>query len=349
MANVQNDTGFKTFPVGTGGATAYCRAKLDSGDAVLAGAGEDSIGVFMETVAADGYATVKLWSAPGTFRMTSAGAIVNGAAVYGAANGQIDDTVAGEKIGTALEAATGANEDIEVLPATAATLLAVQSLISDPTIAASLTQESVTDSSGGSASTTLAAVTNTTNLTDNGGGTADGTVAAQAAPVTITDSTGLDGTHDDTLAAATAPTAPTITYSSNDPSIVPDAAVTVSDGSAPSVAELLEFCEELKKCVADTATAVGVLAQNNSDLGQKLIELVTLADTSQDNLKEVTTELATQRTANGVLTNAVASIAAQLAKIKTDVAAVRTATTNNRTAIASIIDALQANGIVATT
>lgn len=37
----------------------------------------------------------------------------------------------------------------------------------------------------------------------------------------------------------------TLTYTSNDPSITPDGSVTVADGSAPTVAELLEFCEEI--------------------------------------------------------------------------------------------------------
>jgi len=37
----------------------------------------------------------------------------------------------------------------------------------------------------------------------------------------------------------------TITYSSNDPSITPDGAVTVADGSAATVGELLELAEEL--------------------------------------------------------------------------------------------------------
>lgn len=37
-----------------------------------------------------------------------------------------------------------------------------------------------------------------------------------------------------------------ITYSSNDPTITPDGAVTVADGSAPTVGELLELVEELK-------------------------------------------------------------------------------------------------------
>lgn len=37
----------------------------------------------------------------------------------------------------------------------------------------------------------------------------------------------------------------TITYSANNPSIVPDGTITIADGSAPTVAELLEFCEEI--------------------------------------------------------------------------------------------------------
>lgn len=190
--------------------------------------------------------------------------------------------------------------------------------IEDP---ASQTQSTLTlTAMTGTANTAPAAEINTTELTDNGGGTADGTVAAQAAPVTLTDETGKSGTHDDTLAAATAPTAPVITYSSNNPSITPDAAVTIADGSAPSVGELLEFCEELKKCVADTATAVGVLLQNDSDNGQKAIELVTLAGVAQNNLKEVTTELAKQRALNIVLINDAKTFATQLNAAKADIA-----------------------------
>lgn len=37
----------------------------------------------------------------------------------------------------------------------------------------------------------------------------------------------------------------TLTYSANDPGITPDGAVTIADGSTPTVAELLEFCEEI--------------------------------------------------------------------------------------------------------
>lgn len=37
----------------------------------------------------------------------------------------------------------------------------------------------------------------------------------------------------------------TLTYTTNDPTITPDGAVTIADGSTPTVAELLEFCEEI--------------------------------------------------------------------------------------------------------
>jgi len=37
----------------------------------------------------------------------------------------------------------------------------------------------------------------------------------------------------------------TITYTANNPSITPDGTITIADGSAPTVAELLEFCEEI--------------------------------------------------------------------------------------------------------
>lgn len=100
-----------------------------------------------------------------------------------------------------------------------------------------------------------------TSLTDNGGGTADGTVASQAAPITLTDSTGLSGTHDDTLAATTVP-------------------ADLTGGESPTEAE------------HNAALAVmRVMAQNASDTAQKVIELVTLAGTAQNNLKELTTKV----------------------------------------------------------
>lgn len=98
-------------------------------------------------------------------------------------------------------------------------------------------------------------------LTDNGGGTADGTVASQAAPTTLTDSTGLSGTHDDTLAATTVP-------------------ADLTGGESPTEAEHNALLAVIR-----------VMAQNQSDVAQKIIELVTLATTARNNLKEVTTQL----------------------------------------------------------
>lgn len=37
----------------------------------------------------------------------------------------------------------------------------------------------------------------------------------------------------------------TIVYTANDPTITPDGSITIADGSTPTVAELLEFCEEI--------------------------------------------------------------------------------------------------------
>jgi predicted RecA/RadA family phage recombinase len=100
-----------------------------------------------------------------------------------------------------------------------------------------------------------------TSLTDNGGGTADGTVASQAAPTTLTDSTGLSGTHDDTLAATTVP-------------------ADLTGGESPTEAEHNALLAVTR-----------VIAQNGSDTAQKVIELVTLATTAQNNLKELTTQI----------------------------------------------------------
>ncbi len=41
-----------------------------------------------------------------------------------------------------------------------------------------------------------------------------------------------------------------VTYTTNDPGITPDGAITIADGSTPTVDELLEFCEELNAAIA---------------------------------------------------------------------------------------------------
>lgn len=64
-----------------------------------------------------------------------------------------------------------------------------------------------------------------------------------------------------TQAAAIADIA--ITYSSNDPEITPNGAVTVADGDAATVVELLELCEEIianQNAIIDALQGAGILA-----------------------------------------------------------------------------------------
>lgn len=144
----------------------YRRVKKSGATVVYADAGEDSIGVTMHNAASGAQVMVKLFNDGGTFPIEAAAAITANAAVYGANDGKIDDTVSGDKLGTANEAATASGNIIEVLAATPANITAVQSLISDPADAAAIT---------GSDPAACAAMTQNT-LTDSGNGTADQTV-----------------------------------------------------------------------------------------------------------------------------------------------------------------------------
>ena len=133
----------------------YRRVKKSGATVVYADAGEDAIGVTMKNVASGDMAEVKLFNDGGTFPIEAAGAITANAAVYGAADGKIDDTVAGEKVGTANEAASASGNVIEVIGANPQSLLAVQTLISDPAACASMTQDTLTDSGAGTADGTV--------------------------------------------------------------------------------------------------------------------------------------------------------------------------------------------------
>lgn len=113
--NTQNESGFRTFQVGTGGVTVFTRVKLSSGKIVTAGNDEAGIGTVQETASENEYATVKLWRSPGTHTMIASAAVANGAGVMAEASGKVDDAATGLRIGTALEAATAAGDRIEVL------------------------------------------------------------------------------------------------------------------------------------------------------------------------------------------------------------------------------------------
>jgi len=96
--------------------SAHLRVKVSSGLIAAAGAQEADIGVIGAAVLTSGdYAAVRLRNAQGTCKMVAAGTFSQNAVVYGAASGTIDDVPNGNVIGIALEAATAANDVVEVL------------------------------------------------------------------------------------------------------------------------------------------------------------------------------------------------------------------------------------------
>lgn len=158
------------------------------------------------------------------------------------------------------------------------------------------------------------AATTQAALTDNGGGTADGTVASQAAPTALTDSTGYAATKGNTLAATTVPTKLTGTLTGTVDGAIADIAADVgacageatpsatqvdaaiAKAVAPIVTGTNTQLKELQTSLAAVIDLLAVMAQNASNNGQKINELVTLAGVARDNLKEVTTQLAAAKT-----------------------------------------------------
>lgn len=95
---------------------AFRRVKYSSGTVVYADAGEYSIGVTEHIIAIGLQVSVRLANAPGTRMCVAAGTFSQGAELYGADDGKVDDTAIGTVYGTALEAATAADDEIEVMP-----------------------------------------------------------------------------------------------------------------------------------------------------------------------------------------------------------------------------------------
>lgn len=297
----QYDNSYREFKCGATALQPFVRVKLYSTSPdviVVAGASENCIGVTQKYAGIGAPVSVKLLEGgEGTFKVTCSGPVACNAALYGTASGKVDDSGSGVAQFTAAEAGSGDGSIIECykrIPNGTSTFVAGDAVASP----AAQTQDTLTlTGMTGTGNTSPAAETNTHTLTDNGGGTADQTVASQAAPVTLTDNTGLSGSHDDTLAAVTTFT----------PSVAWDGSVHPSAADATAI-----------------ATAITVLNQNASDAGQKIIELVTLAGVAQANLKEVTTELALQKSLNTVLINDGKSFATELNAVKTDLGVVRT-------------------------
>jgi hypothetical protein len=123
---------------------------------------------------------------------------------------------------------------------------------------------------------TASGITAIPDLGGSIGGTANDTMQATATVVTLTDSTGLSGTHDDTLAATTVP-------------------ADLTGGESPTEAEHNSLLAVTR-----------VIAQNVSDVGQKVIELAADNAVQQNNFADLQTKvnaiLAALRTAGVIAT-----------------------------------------------
>lgn len=147
-------------------------------------------------------------------------------------------------------------------------------------------------------------------LTDSSGGTANATLTAVGGLVTLTDSTGKSGTHDDTLAATTVPTATATNpaapaaYSAVVNMTEP---VAKAEGEAVSAAlaalrdEVATYETAISALVVDVAailTLLGVTTQNASDTAQKVIEIVADLEDVKNNFADL----------NGQVNNVITSL-----------------------------------------
>jgi hypothetical protein len=126
MAGTENSSGFKTFQATAVALEAFVRVTYDSSGLIsVAGATDLVIGVTQEAIAASGYGTVKLSSAPGTFLCQTAGPVTKGAQLYTAASGEVDDSGTYKIRAVAGDTATAQGDVIECIPIDDGTYAAV--------------------------------------------------------------------------------------------------------------------------------------------------------------------------------------------------------------------------------
>jgi len=94
---------------------AFCRVKVSGTTVVYAAAGQAGIGVVQAYTASGALAAIRCHQHGGTVKVRAAGAFSAGATLYGAANGEVDDTVVGSPLYYALEAATAAHDIVEAV------------------------------------------------------------------------------------------------------------------------------------------------------------------------------------------------------------------------------------------
>lgn len=115
MTQIWNEGPERTF-VFAASTNPFLRMKINSsGEAAIAGAGEDDVGVAASGYSAAEYGTVRLRKSSGTTVMIASGAISVGASVYPAASGKVSATKIGRRRGICLTAASADGDQIEVL------------------------------------------------------------------------------------------------------------------------------------------------------------------------------------------------------------------------------------------
>lgn len=101
------------------------------GSVIYADAGEQAIGVTLESVSDGDLVSVQLYTKDGTLFGVAAEAFLYGVTLYAGASGTIQDTATGSAIGVALEAATAANDVVEYMPFAVLSNAAVTTTITD--------------------------------------------------------------------------------------------------------------------------------------------------------------------------------------------------------------------------
>ena len=304
-----NESGYRTFQATAVAIAKNLRVAVDSdGKIAVSGAANDWIGMTIEDVLANGYTTVRLRSTPGTHFFTASAAITSGNRLYPTAAGKVDDAgTTGGSIGfVAIESATTDGDIIECSPIDTGSALTLGDGQNIPLGTSTGTKigTATTQKLGFWNATPVVqpSSANQTAVTDStGGSVADAIAAVVTAPTaigaTLTDSTGGSGTHDDTLADG---------LTATDPAGLTAAALTdngggqAADGTIADIASadatetcdrsviadaVKELSDQINKNTADVAAIhaavllviddLTVQNQNDSDLAQKVIELVT--------------------------------------------------------------------------
>lgn len=112
----EHDTPFLTFTAGEA-LEKFRLVKLSAARTVVyADAADEPIGRTMAPAASGDPVTVAALNKEGTFKMVASEAFAVNAQLYTAADGKVADTASANQVGIALEAASGNNSVVEVLP-----------------------------------------------------------------------------------------------------------------------------------------------------------------------------------------------------------------------------------------